>query len=248
MTDAKRGSARHFAHELSSSERERDVSPRANSADYGSRVTERRGRISANQFDAQQFAGRLSESLKELGVTLGDLAKALLHTRRQVAKWTTSQNPSIPDPADLLAICRAFKISANYLLLGKGPMLIQKELESVNLTEQLAAELTTRLLARGHDEHEIAKLLVRDGDILRRLAAVYSFRLQLAPIAVILGLSPSDLEFVSREVEVRMQTRIVDDTQPTATSSAAAEYLNSRKKVSVRGKNRSSARKAPRKG
>jgi transcriptional regulator with XRE-family HTH domain len=236
MTDAKRGSARHFAHEHSSSEWERDVSPRANSADYGSRVTERRGRISANQFDAQQFAGRLSEGLKELGVTPGDLAKALLHSRRQVAKWTTSQNPSIPDPADLLAICRAFKISANYLLLGKGPMLIQKELESVNLTEQLAAELTTRLLALGHDEHEIAKLLVRDGDILKRLAAVYSFRLNLAPIAVILGLSAHQLEFVSQEVEVRMRTSVAEGTQPTRTSVAAAEYLRSGKKGSARGR------------
>jgi len=190
--------------------------------------------MSANEFDARQFSDRLTETLRDLGVTLGDLADVLHHSRRQVTKWTTSQNPSIPDPADLLAICRAYKISANYLLLGRGPRLLQEELQTEPLSIQLRQELTTRLLARGHDDHEVDALLTRDGDLLKRLAAIYSFRLNLAPIAVILGLTADQLEFVSTEVETRMRLSQETSIGPIISAPRLVGRKRSRKAVRTR--------------
>jgi transcriptional regulator with XRE-family HTH domain len=164
--------------------------------------------MGSSELDARAFAKRLDEALRERGVSLDDFALRTGHPRRQVATWTTSQNPKIPDPAILIAICRGFALSANHLLLGVGPSDLDAVVGRKTLSDELRETLRQALFARGHELPPIDAMLKRDGDVLQRLIDVYSLRLGLVYTATLFGLTEEQLSFAAKETETRYRRSI----------------------------------------
>ena len=215
---------RAFPHEHAP-EPEHDVVQPAHNRDYGRRVAnDVRGRIASTAEDARAFAGRLVELLDGSGVTVDDVAARLKFSVRQVKQWTTAGTPTIPDPSLLLALCRAYRFSPAYLLLGAGPPSLAQLSPSPDLKTHLRESVAEQLRARDHDESSISALLEHDGDVLARLVATYDARLRLIPAARILGLSPEQLEFATREIEVRLVVARPTRNRKTATQLAAEKY------------------------
>jgi transcriptional regulator with XRE-family HTH domain len=231
---AKQQRRRTFPHELAP-EPERDVAQPARDRDYGNRVSdELRGRIAPSADDARAFAERLVELLKLSGVTVDDVASHLKFSVRQVKQWTTAQTPTIPDAALLLALCRRYRFSATYLLLGAGPPFLDQLAPSADLGEWLSETVADRLRARDHDEESIGAILAHDRDVLARLVATYDARLRLGPIARVLGLSPELMEFATREIDVRLVVGRTPRRGKTATRIAAEKHTVQRQAQSSR--------------
>jgi len=194
--------------------------------ELGKRVWDkRRGRVGSGELESRAFARRLVDALSAVGRSVSDLADVLGYSRRQVATWTTSQNPKVPDPAILIAICRTFEISPTYLLLGKGVPSLGATVERAALESEVRSNVRAALLARGHEASAIDDLFVEDGDLIRRLTDTYHLRLRLAPVVRLLGLTADELKFIVREIEVRL-VRIA----PVSREAAVAKATRGRRK------------------
>jgi hypothetical protein len=198
--------------------------------DFGTGVRERRGRRATSDLDNRAFAHRFEAMLRAANISHTEVARRLRHSERQVAKWTTSQNPVIPEPAILIAIASEFKLSLDELLLGRSAKASAGSSGAVNLAQSFPSALRDALLAKSdlHDEESIEALLVEDGDLWMRLVDTYDLRLRLARIARILGLSAEQLSFTHRELEVRLKFE-PKVAATAATTLAGREYLEKKR-------------------
>lgn len=209
---------------------------RRRETEFGTSVAKRkRGRRAPDDFTAKGFASRLKKVLTDKGITPDEIARRLGYDPtdrshvRQIQRWTTPTNPTIPDAALLMAICAEFRISANYLLFGTGGEGFNASGPVGELGERLAVALRDELRARHPNYPDLVEVILkRDSDVFRRLVDVYDLRVRLEAAAPVLGLSPRQLQFAHREIEVRLVRRNERAKKPETRKAAERHLRKSR--------------------